>query len=227
MKKVSLLLLCFTLLLGACGPKKIKVRGEVTGLKGTVKLLAEMPGERSLVVLAQQEVTDGKIDLRTDQIMVPARVWVDVDGKQTVEMILDTPDMIWIEGKIKFPDQIRVTGSGLMDEYAKLQKKFKQDFEDEISTLDKKIMKISEKEKMSRDDEVLLGVHFLRKQRLLGQRAETAKKMIELNPDQELALFLLKDELRDSLDAQKKLFKKITVANTESNVYKVLESKLK
>lgn len=53
-----------------------------------------------MTILAQQEVKDGKIDLRTDQFKIPGRVWVDIDGKATVEAILDTKDMIWIKGKI-------------------------------------------------------------------------------------------------------------------------------
>ena len=42
-----------------------------------------------------------------------------------------------------------------------------------------------------------------------------------------ISLFLIKDQLVDSLDLQKKLFNKMTVENKESNIYKVLESKLK
>ena len=47
------------------------------------------------------------------------------------------------------------------------------------------------------------------------------------NPRKEISLFLIKDQLVDSLDLQKKLFHKMAVENKESNIYKVLESKLK
>lgn len=107
MKRFSLFLALATLLFCACDSDTVKVRGEVEGLNGTVKLLAEMPGEPGLTILAQQEVKDGKIDLRTDQFKIPGRVWVDIDGKATVEAILDTKDMIWIKGKIKFPGSNR------------------------------------------------------------------------------------------------------------------------
>ena len=56
---------------------------------------------------------------------------------------------------------------------------------------------------------------------------DVAKQLIEANPTREISLFLLKDELADSLDAQKRLFRKLVVQNKESNIYKVLESKLK
>lgn len=227
MKKTGVLFVSMLLLLCACDMRQVKVTGEVEGLKGTVKLLGELPGESGLVLLDQQEVTDGKIDLRTDQIVIPARVWVDIDGKRTLEMILDTRNMIWIDGKIKHPDQIRVSGSGLMDEYEGVKKKYKQQYEDEIATLDGKILRISKKDKLTKDDELLLGVHQLRKQKLINQRATFTKALIEKNADQEISLFLIKDELKDSLDVQREYFKKLTIENKESNIYQVLESRLK
>ena len=44
MKRISLFLVLATLLFSACDNDSVKVRGEVEGLNGTVKLLAEMPG---------------------------------------------------------------------------------------------------------------------------------------------------------------------------------------
>ena len=140
---------------------------------------------------------------------------------------LDTKDLIWIEGKIKFPSEIEAKGSGLMDEYASLRKMYKEKYDDVIKPLDAKIEKIATKEKMTRDDEVMLGIYQLRKQRYIQQRANWTKQLIEANPTREISLFLLKDELADSLDAQKRLFRKLVVQNKESNIYKVLESKLK
>lgn len=226
MRRISLFLVLATLLLGACNSNQVKVRGEVEGLNGKVKLLAEMPGEPGLTILAEQDVTDGKIDLRTEQFVVPGRVWVDIDGKATIEAILDTKDMIWIEGKIKFPDQIEAKGSGLMDEYDDLKKQYKERYGDDVAKVDRMIERISKKEKLSKDDEVMLGIHQLRKQRTLRNRAQWTKQLVEANPTKELSLFLLKDELQDSLNAQKRLFKKIRVENKESNIYKVLESRL-
>ena len=104
MKRICLFLIAFTLLLAGCNSNKVKVRGKVIGLQGTVKLLAEMPGQQGLVILAKQDVTDGNIDLETEALQIPARVWVDVAGKNTLEFILDSKDQIWIQGKIKFPD---------------------------------------------------------------------------------------------------------------------------
>ena len=226
MKRICLLLIAFTLLLAGCNSNKVKVRGKVIGLQGTVKLLAEMPGQQGLVILAQQDVTDGNIDLETEAWQIPARVWVDVAGKNTLEFILDSKDQIWIQGKIKFPDQIEVKGSGLDMEYAKLKKMFKEKYEGPIEPIDKAIKKIMEKPKRSKEEEVLLGVHQLQRQRYIRARAKYVKNLIEVNPTMELSLFLLQDELKDSLDLQRELFKKLEIANKESNIYKTTAEKL-
>ena len=226
MKRICLFLIAFTLLLAGCNSNKGKVRGKVIGLQGTVKLLAEMPGQQGLVILAQQDVTDGNIDLETEALQIPARVWVDVAGKNTLEFILDSKDQIWIQGKIKFPDQIEVKGSGLDMEYAKLKKMFKEKYEGPIEPIDKAIKKIMEKPKRSKEEEVLLGVHQLQRQRYIRARAKYVKNLIEVNPTMELSLFLLQDELKDSLDLQRELFKKLEIANKESNVYKTTAEKL-
>ena len=226
MKRICLFLIAFTLLLAGCNSHKVKVRGKVIGLQGTVKLLAEMPGQQGLVILAQQDVTDGNIDLETEALQIPARVWVDVAGKNTLEFILDSKDQIWIQGKIKFPDQIEVKGSGLDMEYAKLKKMFKEKYEGPIEPIDKAIKKIMEKPKRSKEEEVLLGVHQLQRQRYIRARAKYVKNLIEVNPTMELSLFLLQDELKDSLDLQRELFKKLEIANKESNIYKTTAEKL-
>ena len=226
MKRICLFLIAFTLLLAGCNSNKVKVRGKVIGLQGTVKLLAEMPGQQGLVILAQQDVTDGNIDLETEALQIPARVWVDVAGKNTLEFILDSKDQIWIQGKIKFPDQIEVKGSGLDMEYAKLKKMFKEKYEGPIEPIDKAIKKIMEKPKRSKEEEVLLGVHQLQRQRYVRARAKYVKNLIEVNPTMELSLFLLQDELKDSLDLQRELFKKLEIANKESNIYKTTAEKL-
>ena len=226
MKRICLFLIAFTLLLAGCNSNKVKVRGKVIGLQGTVKLLAEMPGQQGLVILAQQDVTDGNIDLETEALQIPARVWVDVAGKNTLEFILDSKDQIWIQGKIKFPDQIEVKGSGLDMEYAKLKKMFKEKYEGPIEPIDKAIKKIMEKPKRSKEEEVLLGVHQLQRQRYIRARAKYVKNLIEVNQTMELSLFLLQDELKDSLDLQRELFKKLEIANKESNIYKTTAEKL-
>ena len=226
MKKFYLLIAAIALVLSACNSNKVKIRGEVKDLVGTVKLLAEMPGQHGMVVLAQQEVTDGKIDLETEQFQIPGRVWIDIAGKNTLTTIVDSKDQIWIQGKAKFPDQIEVKGSGLDKEYKKLKKMFAEKYEGPIEPIDKNIHKLMNKERRNANDEVMLGVFQLQRQRYIRARANYVKNLIEANPSQELSLFLLQDELQDSTDLQKRLFKLINVPNKESNLYKTVAEKM-
>ncbi|MDE6452546.1 MAG: hypothetical protein K2L23_09775 [Odoribacter sp.] len=226
MKRIGLFLIALALVMGACHSNRVKVQGKVLGLKGTVKLLAELPGQDGLVVLAQQEVTDGKICMTTDSLQLPARVWIDVAGKNTLETIIDAKDQSWVQGKAKFPDQIEVKGSGLDTEYAKLKKAFKEKYEGPMEPIDKKIRKVMDKPKKTTEDEIALGVLQMRRMHYIKARANYVKTLIEANPTQELSLFLLKDELRDSTDLQKRLFRKMNIPNKESNIYKNIAKQL-
>ncbi len=226
MKRICLFLVALALIMGACDSSKVKIRGKVTGLQGTVKLLAEMPGQQGLVVLAEQKVEDGDINLVTEQLQIPARVWIDIDGKNTLETIVDSKDQIWIQGKAKFPDQIEVKGSGLDKQYNDIKKMFKEKYEGPLEPIDKKIDLILKKEKRTDEHEVLLGVYQLQRIRYINARANYAKTLIEANPTQELSLFLLQDELKDSVDLQKRLFNKLEIPNKESNAYKTVAEKV-
>lgn len=226
MKKFGLILLVLSAILSACDSNEVKIRGKVAGVNGPVKLLAELPGEEGLVVLARQDVTDDNIDLRSEKLTVPARVWVDVNGKKTLEFIADTKDMIWIEGKMQQPEDIEVKGSGLGAKYADVKVLFKDKYEKPVQQIDNSIRKILAKDNQTKDDEVMLGIYQLQKQRYARHRVKYVQTLVETNPTSELSLFLIKDELRDSIRLQKELFKNLKIANKESNVYKLLKQQL-
>lgn len=227
MKKFNLILIVFALILSACDSNSVKIRGKVVDLQGTVKLLAEVPGQQGMTVLAQQEVTDGNIDLVTETLQIPARVWVDIAGKQTLECIVDSKDQIWIEGKIKFPDQIEVKGSGIGEQYDELKKSFKEKYENSIEPINKKIERIQNKEEKKAEDFMRLDIYNLQKERYQKARINYAKTLIEANPGMELSLFILQDELKDSVNMQKRVFNNLKIENKESNIYKNLAEKLK
>lgn len=227
MKKINVLIVLCTILLSACNTNSVQIRGEVLDLQGPVKLLAELPDQPGLAIIAEQNVEDGKINLKTDQLQLPARVWVDILGKHTLAFIVDSKDQIWIEGKAKFLSEIDVKGSNIELEYNKLRKLFKEKYEDPQEAIDKKIKKIEEKEKLTKEQEVMLEVHKMRKMNYIRNRASYAKTLIEKNPSRELSLFLIKDELRDDINTQKELFRKMSIENKNSNIYTVLNSQLK
>ena len=226
MRKSCLFFIALVLLLGACNSNKVKIRGKVEKLEGMVKLLAEMPGQEGLIVLAEQNVVDGDIDLATEELQIPARVWIEIAGKRTLETVVDTKDQIWIQGKIQFPDQIEIKGSGLDLKYENVKKIFKSKYELEVDGVKRKIERIGKKKKKGIDDDVMIGVFYMQIDRLLRARIGYATKLIEANPTQEQSLLILTDELRDSVDLQKRVFKKMVIANKESNLYKNLAEKL-
>mgnify|MGYP001253823943 CR=1 FL=1 len=58
--------------------------------------------------------------------------------------------MIWIKGKIKFPDQIEADGSGLMDEYKEIKKMYKERFGEDIAKIDKRLKRSVKKKNFPR-----------------------------------------------------------------------------
>lgn len=227
MGKIGLIWVMIAFIFGACSPDKVKIKGKIEHLTGTVKLLAEIPGKGGMDILEQQEVTDGDIAIVTKKLKIPARVWIDVAGKKTLEFIVDSKNRIWIEGTTEAIDEITVNGSVLETEYDKVRKIFKEKYEDPKKKIDLLIEKIRKKGQLSKDDEVLWGIYQLQQQRYDKYRARYTVTLIEANRDKELSLFLLQDELKDSVDLQKRLFKGMDIRNEESNVYKMLEEKLK
>jgi len=226
MKRISFLLFALALFLTSCNTDRVKIRGKIAGFKGNVKLMAEMPGEKGLVILSEDEVTDGNIDLYSDVLKLPARVWVDLDGKRTIEFIVDTKDQIWIEGKAKYIDQVEVKGSGLGAEYKKVLDILKDKYDNPIEDNMAKMQRLQNKKKPGKTDSQLIDYLIMQRTNYLRSRAKYAKKMIESNLSNEISLFLITDQLKDSLDLQKKLYKMITVPNTESNIYVTLGEKL-
>jgi hypothetical protein len=227
MKTISLILGSILILLGGCNTRQVRVTGTVCGLDGTVKLLAELPEERGLIVLAQQNIRDGKIDLQTERLVPPAQVWIDFQGKKILELIVDSRKGTFIEGNVDSLDYLKVKGSLLMDEYKRIIKTLNEKFNPEIEKYNLTILQLSQKENLTRDDEVKIGIQQSSKQRVIGRRADYVKQLIGKNLEQDLSLFLLRNELVDSLNAQRKLFNRLAIPNKESNIYKILENQLR
>ncbi|MDR0766501.1 MAG: hypothetical protein LBF09_06170 [Odoribacteraceae bacterium] len=227
MKKVILILGSAITLLGACTPLDVRITGNIQGLEGTVKLLAEIPGKGGFVVLAQQNVKNGNIDLRAEQLVPPAQVWIDLKGRKIIELIIDARKGTFIKGQADSLDHLEITGSALMTEYKRTVQTLDERFNPEKEGHEAKIIEISQKKTLTRDDEVRLGMLQAARLRLIGRRADYVKLLVRKNPGQELSLFLLKNELADSLNAQKKLFATLAIRDKESNIYKILENQLR
>lgn len=226
MRKVMLIPGITLMLLGACNTREVRITGNIRGLEGTVRLLAELPEKKGFSVLTQQDVRQGEIDLRTEQLVLPAQVWIDFQGKKLLEVIVDSRKETFIEGEVDSLENIAVTGSRLMTDYKRVKQTINNKFNLDTEGHGEKILEISQKEEMTRDDEVKLGLLQASRQRLIGRRADYVKLLVSKNPTQDLSLFLLKNELADSLAACKKLFSTLAIPNKESNIYKILELQL-
>jgi len=226
MKRISVLLFVLTLFLTSCNTSRVKIRGQIMGFTGNVKLMAEMPGEKGLVILDEKSVKDGKLELYSDVLNLPARVWVDLDGKRTIEFIVDSKDQIWIEGKAQFIDQVEVKGSGLAADYKKVLDILKNKYDNPIKDNMAKMQRLQNKEKPGKMDSQLIDYLIMQRTNYLRSRAKYAKKMVESNLSNEISLFLITDQLKDSLDLQKSLYKMLTISNKESNIYVTLGEKL-
>jgi hypothetical protein len=230
MKTREQIFIIFTLvtliLLTACNAGQVRITGTIRGLDGTVKVLAEIPGERGLSLVAQQEVQNGQIDLRPDRIVPPAQLWLDVNGERIIRLYLDSYKGTRLEGAIDSLDGLQIAGSPLMETYLHVVRTLDEKFGPDIDGYNERIFELTGKGELTRDEEIQLGKLHVYRQRVITRRADYVRQMIKNNPRQEISLFLIKEELSDSLDLQRELFHAMALANKESNIYKLLESRL-
>ncbi len=223
MKNLGVLILT-VLLFTACNPNKVTIYGKVTGLKsGEIILLKQVPGQDDLVELSKVQVEDEDFKISTENVILPARLWVEFPNGYRVPAIVDTKDKTYVKAVKDHYDQAEVFGSGIENQYNDVKKLFKEKYIDPMEPIKKAMKRIQAKEKMTKDNKVMLGIYELRIQRYLKYRADYTRKLIEKNPGQDLSMFLMYDELRDSTELNKRLLPQLMVANKECNIYKLLE----
>jgi len=226
MKNLGLLILS-VLLFASCNPNKVTVYGKVKGLKqGEIILLKQVPGQDDLVELSKTQVEDGDFKISTENVVIPARLWVEFPNGYRVSAIVDTKNKTFVQAVKGHYDQAEVFGSGIEDQYKNVKKLFKEKYIDPMKPIKKAIKKIKAKEKMTKDHKVMLGIYELRIQRYKKYRADYSRKLIENNKGQDLSLFLMYDELKDSLNLKKKLLPQLMTENKECNIYKLLNHEI-
>lgn len=88
------------------------------------------------------------------------------------------------------------------------------------------IHNLQRREVLNSRGEFILASYRRRLEKFKRYRFEYIEKLIEMNPSQELSLFLIWDELKDSADVQKRLFESMCIENKESNIYQLLTERL-
>ena len=179
-------------------------------------------------------VANDGIDLEVKYGEILALLGENGSGKTTLMNMLSGiyhPDKgnIYIAGKpevINSPMDSIELGIGMIHQHFKLVEVFSAADNIVAGTKGKLKSKGAVRDEIKKISEQL-GLEVDRqRQRYIRARAKYVKNLIEVNPTMELSLFLLQDELKDSLDLQRELFKKLEIANKESNVYKTTAEKL-
>ena len=211
MKKLLLLLFSVVLLV-SCDTKGKVVLSVVSDPTATPKVVDE------------QQVEDGNISLSTSEVVLPALMIVDMAGKCKMEIVVDSKDQTWIEGKIKFPSEIEAKGSKIEFEYNQLMNVVKTKYQEEIDELTEKIEKIDALEKKSEHAKVALNTFLL--QRISAERGKLnyIEKSVKNNSSREVSLVLVKNIFNKDKERQAKLFKSLKVMNKESSLYNLTKS---
>lgn len=212
------------LLLSGCDSNKIKIAGEISDLQGEMKLLTVLPVSLdTLRVTGQKENT--QIEWIIPHLDIPARVWLEVEGKYIADFILDEKKEMRIVGTIQ-NDSLIITGGKLENEYTVLKQFLKENYQQPIEKIDRSIGRMISRANRTRSEEKRLDRLITLKGRYEYYRNVYIEKLIRKNLSHELSLVLIEEELKDSLALQKRLFKELTVENKNSNLYKTLEKRL-
>lgn len=220
-------MLCLGMVLGmaGCRPEGVLVQGNLEGIEGEITLNCFQPGEENPVVIARQEPKDGKIFLKgKEEIRLPARVWIKAGEEKIADFILDSPEGTYVEKADS--GKIFVKGSRLQEEYLYLVQFLKEKYDTPIAELEEIIHNLECRKTLTGDGITMLQNYRRRLESYKKCRFECVKKLITMNLSHELSLFLMWDELKDSVAVGKQLLENIDVENKESNIYRLVEERL-
>ena len=210
--------------LQGCDSGEIKVTGEFPGLQGEIRLLTVMPSlSDTLCVVGQMQTT--KVGWRIPALDIPAKVWIEADGKRVAEFILDQKEGMHVDGTLR-KDSVVVCGGKLEKEYAALRQFLKENYENPLEEIDNSIDRMIRRSKRTSSDEKRLNRLITLKGHYEYYRNAYIKKLIRANLSHELSLLLIEEEMKDSVEVQRQLFHELNIENKNSNLYRALEKKL-
>lgn len=225
MKTTGVCAILTVLLLYTCNSDVTFIRGEVEGMEGEVALYMLDPVVNDTILVDKQEVKEGKFVLE-GRMKLPARLWLKKEGEYWKELIVDSKDKICIEGSVSDSGKVEVKGAVLEDEYRLFRQWLEEKYEVPIAEMKNIICKLEQKEALNGREENMLANYRRRVEKYERYRFESIKKLVKANSEHELSLFLLWDELQDSVNVQKELFSGMTVENKKSNIYRLLMKRL-
>lgn len=214
----------FFVFLQGCGSDEIKVEGEFADLQGEMRLLTVMPSLADTLSIAGQ-IQAGKVEWKIPVLNIPAKVWIEAEGRRVIEFILDQKEGMRVDGTLK-NDSVVVSGGKLEEEYAVLKRFLRENYQIPLEEIDWSISKMVGRRKRTSSDEKRLARLITLKGHYEHYRDAYIKKLIRANLSHELSLVLIEEELKDSVQVQRQLFRELNIENKNSNLYKVLENKL-
>ncbi|WP_251620051.1 hypothetical protein [Odoribacter lunatus] len=224
MIRLRILYLGLVLFLGGCVSNDVKIEGEIADLQGEIKLMMIDPVSLdTLIVVSQTE--DTRIAWHVPSLNLPAKVWLEFEGRCLLDFILDERSGMRIGGTIG-NDSLFVSGGNLESEYAKLKSFFKATYGKPIEEIDNSISRMVRRTNRTSGDKERLERLIKLKERIQCYRDAYIKRLIQANLSHDLSLVLIENELRDSVDIQRELFHELSIENKNSQLYKVLEKRL-
>lgn len=225
--KCKLWIGCVLLAFSSCDMYGVRIRGDVKGSGGEVECYALDAETGDTILKGRQRVADDStIDFRVKGVHLPSKICLKKGDKISPFFWIDDKHATFIFGDWRTDTLWNITGSDLEDEYRAVKMLLKQQYDDPLTELAYSEKKMTVNGSYSGEEEPLKKIRLLQN-RYLFYRKEYVKAMIETNPAHELSLVLILDELPDSVDLQKRLFKSLTVENIKSDLYNLLDKRLK
>ncbi len=215
----------FLVFLHGCGAGEIKVEGEFADVQGEMRLLTVMPSLSDTLSIAGR-VQEGKVEWKIPALDLPAKVWIEAEGKRVTEFILDRKEGMRVAGTLK-NDSVVVSGGKLEDEYAALRRFLRENYGLPIEEINWSISKMIGRSKRTSSDEKRLARLITLKGHYDHYRDAYIRKLVRANLSHELSIVLIGEELKDSVEVQRQLFRELNIENKNSNLYKVLENTLR
>ncbi len=226
MKSFGLRIGLFIFFLNACSPNEIRIGGECRGLVGDTVVLYGLSAENGdTLLLAVQRVEKGIIDLRTDELQLPAKVGLEIGGKK-IFFIVDSKEIVCLGKEEQDSSKIRIESGELEREYQVVYRILNQKYEIPAQKLQEKIQVLEGRQEKTESERKALEELYRNLDRCKRYKKEYIKKTIQANPTHELSLFLLWDELGDEVECQDSLFREMKIMNKKSNIYRLLAQKL-
>lgn len=210
--------------MGGCMADQVKITGQLEGGKGEVMLLTLQPVSGDTMVIRPKGKGE-KVKWELNGLHLPAKVWLQDSCRIIADFIVDKKRGMRIKGNLQ-NDSILIEGGKLEEEYKVMENVLKERFENPVGKLEDLISHLQGKAIRTAADEADLKRYQWQKQRYLYYRQEYIKQLIQANLSHELSLVLIAEELKDSIGLQRQFFKKLTVPDRKSNMYRVLEKKL-